>query len=193
MPQGKLTDAEALALWREAERRLRLVDVEPPLSMARVDAALEVLGPRREGESLEAWLKRGQDAQRRVDERPSAEIIPFNPRRQRFTPMAEITRLAADTSGPDVPLPSRELETADGRFRLRTVLEADQLVLTLEALGLASDEFAGKLVGIGAADGDVPVAVMQLDEDGEGTVRLPDAPELRRALLKPVIGLIEEA
>lgn len=192
MPKGKLSDAEALALWREAERRLRLVDVEPPLTMARVDAALEVLGPRREGESLEAWLKRGRDAQRQADERPSAQIIPFNPRRQRFAPMAAITRLAADTAGPELPLPARELETADGRFRLRTALEADQVALTVEALGFASDEFAGRLVGIASAGADAPVAVIQLDADGEGTVRLPDAPELRRALLKPVIGLIEE-
>lgn len=192
MPKGKLSDAEALALWREAERRLRLVDVEPPLTMARVDAALEVLGPRREGESLEAWLKRGQDAQRQVDERPSAQIIPFNPRRQRFVPMAEVTRLAADTAGPEVPLPAPELETADGRFRLRTALEADQVVLTVEALGFASDQFAGRLVGIASADADAPMAVIRLDDDGEGTVRLTDAPELRRALLKPVIGLVEE-
>jgi hypothetical protein len=36
------------------------------------------------------------------------------------------------------------------------------------------------------------VALLALDEDGDGRVRLPDAPELRLALLKPVIGLVED-
>lgn len=194
MPQGKLSDAEALALWKEAERRLRLVDVEPPLATARVDALLEAVGPRREGESIRAWLRRSQEgtAEDDADERPSAEIIPFNPRRQRFAPVAGITRLAADTTSGEIPLPTRELETQDGRFRLRVTVEADQVVVALEALGFAADEFAGRTVGIAPADGDVPVAVIVLDEDGDGEVRLPDTVELRRALLEPVIGLIEE-
>ena len=195
MPNRKLTDAEALALWREADRRLRLVDLEHPQPMAQVDALLEILGPRRRDESLTQWLQRGQkQAEAAPVERPSAEIIPFNPRRQRFTPVAEITRLAADTSGPDLPLPTRELETADGRFRFHATLEADQVLLTLQALGLAADEFAGRLVGIASAEGGgEPVVMLQLDEDGDGSVRLPDSQELRRALLKPVIGVIDEA
>jgi hypothetical protein len=32
----------------------------------------------------------------------------------------------------------------------------------------------------------------QLDGDGDGQARLPDSPELRRALLRPVIGLVED-
>ena len=31
MTDRKLSDAEALALWRRAEQRLRLVDTEPPV------------------------------------------------------------------------------------------------------------------------------------------------------------------
>ena len=195
MPESKLPDAEALSLWREAERRLRLVDIERPLPMARVDGLLEVLGPRRRDETLTEWLERGRRrAEPAPAEGPSAEIIPFNPRRHRFAPVAEITRLAADTSGPGIPLPSRELESADGRFRLRTALEGDQVLITIQSLGLAADEFAGRLLGIAWAERDSePVAVLQLDEDGDGSVRLPDTPKLRRALLKPVIGLIEEA
>lgn len=194
MPNDKLSDAEALALWREAERRLRLVDVERPLPMARVDALLETLGPRRRDESIREWLQRGRRTEPTEPERPSAEIIPFNPRHQRFAPVAEITRLAADTSGPDIPLPARELETADGRFRFRTTLEGDQILITVQALGLAADEFARRLIGIASAEGDgEPVAILQLDEDGDGSVRLPDSMELRRALLRPVIGLIENA
>ncbi len=194
MPNQTLSDTEALALWRKAERRLRLVDVEPPLSMATVDRLFETLGPRRSNESLGDWLRRSQaPAPTATTERPSAEIIPFNPRRQRFTPVAEIVRLAADTSGPEIPLPTRELETADGRFRLRVTLEGDQVVLTVQALGLASDEFAGRTIGLAAVAADQPpVALLQLDEDGDGTVRLPDTPELRQALLKPILGVVED-
>ncbi len=193
MPNQTLSDAEALTLWREAERRLRLVDVEPPLSMATVDGLLDTLGPRRSNESLGDWLQRGQAPTATTIERPSAEIIPFNPRRQRFTPVAEIVRLAADTSGPEIPLPTRELETADGRFRLRVTLEGDQVVLVVQALGLASDEFAGRTMGLAAVAPDQPpIALLQLDEDGDGTVRLPDTTELRQALLKPLLGVVED-
>jgi hypothetical protein len=194
MANDKLTDAEALNLWREAERRLRLVDIEPPLSMAQVDGLLQVLGPRQEGESLEAWLKRGRSAEAAAPPQQSAQIIPFSPRRQRFVPVAEIVRLAADTAGPEVMLPAKDLESADGRFRLRVRLEGDQVVIGLQALGLASDDYAGRSVGIAGTEGGatLPVAVLELDADGDGHVRLPDTPALRLALLRPVIGLIED-
>jgi hypothetical protein len=191
MAKDKLTDAEARALWREAERRLRLVDIEPPLSMARVDGLLETLGPRRQGETLGAWLARGRGSEAAAPEQASAQIIPFSPRRQRFVPVAKIVRLAADTAGPEVMLPGKELETEDGRFRLRVRPEGDQVVIELQALGLASDQYAGRSVGIAGTDA-LPLAVLELDADGDGQVRLPDTQALRRALLHPVIGLIED-
>jgi hypothetical protein len=196
MTDHKLSDAEALALWRRAEQRLRLVDTEPPVRIEQVDALLRIVGPRRPGEALGDWLMRSQ-APQTASERPSAEIIPFSPhfnaKRQRFTPVAEIVRLAADSAGSGIALPSRELETADGRFRLKVTSEADQVVIEVQALGLAADEFAGRLIGIASASGaPEPVAVLQLDADGDGQVRLPDAPELRVALLKPVIGVVED-
>jgi hypothetical protein len=189
MTQQKLSDAEASVLWGEAERRLRLVDRAPPLRMAEVDTLLSVLGPRGRDESLRDWLQRSQ-APAPV-ERPSAEIIPFNPRRHRFQPVAEITRLAADTAGADLALPSRELETADGRFRLQVTAAGDQVVIRVQTLGFAADEFAGRLLGLAAAGAD-PVAMIQLDDDGDGEVRLPDTEELRRALLQPVLGTVED-
>jgi hypothetical protein len=65
--------------------------------------------------------------------------------------------------------------------------------IAVQALGLATDEFANRTLGIAGAGADAePVALLQLDEDGDGSVRLPDSPELRRALLKPVIGLVED-
>jgi hypothetical protein len=178
-------------LWREAERRLRLVDREPPLTMAKVDGLRQVLGERRADESLADWLLRARSETRQP--RPSAQIIPFSPRRQRFVPVAEITRLAADSAGSEIGLPVRELETADGRFRLAVRAEGDQLLIELQALGHAADEFAGRSVGLASAEpGAEPVAVLQLDSDGDGQARLPDSPALRRALLRPVLGLVED-
>jgi hypothetical protein len=191
MTENNLSQAEALTLWREAERRLRLVDREPPLTMAKVDGLRQLLGQRRADESLAEWLLRARSEAR--EERPSAQIIPFSPRRQRFVPVAEITRLAADSAGSEIGLPVRELETADGRFRLAVRAEGDQLLIELQALGHAADEFAGRSVGLASAEpGAEPVAVLQLDGDGDGQARLPDSPELRRALLRPMLGLVED-
>ncbi|MCE3246689.1 MAG: hypothetical protein K0R41_514 [Geminicoccaceae bacterium] len=197
MTDHKLSDAEALALWRRAEQRLRLLDTEPPVKIDQVDALLRVVGPRRPGEALGDWLMRSQAPQTTAGERPSAEIIPFSPpfnaKRQRFTPVAEIVRLAADSAGREIALPSRELETADGRFRLKVTSEGDQVVIEIQALGHAADEFAGRTIGLAPAGGaPEPVAVLQLDDDGDGRVRLPDAPALRVALLSPVIGVVED-
>jgi hypothetical protein len=197
MTDRKLSDAEALALWRRAEQRLRLLDTEPPVNIDQVDALLRIVGPRRPREALGDWLRRSQAPQTAESERPSAEIIPFSPRfsaaRQRFTPVAEIVRLAADSAGSEIALPSRELETADGRFRLKVTSQGDQVVIAIQALGLAADEFAGRTIGLAAASGaPEPVAVLELDADGDGQVRLPDAPELRVALLRPVIGVVED-
>ena len=196
MTDHKLSDSEADELWRLAEQRLRLVDREPPVALSQVDALLQALGPRRREESLGDWLQRSRAPQAEATPRPSAEIIPFSPRfnarRQRFTPMAEIVRLAADSGG-GLALPARELETADGRFRLKVTGEGDQVVIEIQALGLAADEFAGRTIGLApAAGGAEPIALLALDDDGDGRVRLPDDPALRRALLQPVIGLVED-
>ena len=196
MTDRKLSDAEAVELWRRAEQRLRLVDTEPPVAFANVDTLLQVLGRRRQGEPLRDWLDRGR-ARAAPVERPSAEIIPFspkfNPKRQRFTAVAEIVRLAADSGGSGIALPSRELETGDGRFRLKVTSEGDQLLLELQTLGLAADEFAGRTLGLASAAGTgEPIALIQLDADGDGQVRLPDDAALRVVLLQPVIGVVED-
>ena len=196
MTDRKLSDAEAFELWRRAEQRLRLVDTEPPVTLAKIDALLQVLGPRRQGEALADWLERSR-SRTAAAERPSAEIIPFsprfNPKRQRFTAVAEIVRLAADSGGAGIALPSRELETADGRFRLKVASAGEELVITLQALGLAADEFAGRTLGLAPAAGNgEPIALIELDADGDGQVRLPDDAALRLVLLQPVIGVVED-
>lgn len=191
MTDRKLTDPEAYELWREAGRRLRRTEVEPPFEIAQVDALLRVLGPRPAGQDLRTWL-RGGAATDTTAVQADSNIIPFDPRRQRFRPIAEITRLAADT-GVALELPERDLESQDGQFRMRIRSEGGQIVLELSALGFTTDTFTSKLVGLASLeDEEVPVALIQLDEDGDGSVRLPDSPALRQALLRPVIGLVED-
>ena len=194
MTEAKRSAADLEVLWRRAEQRLRLTDIEPPLSWSRVDAVRKALGPRHPGESLRGWLQRARAGAPVA--RPAAEVAPliaFDPTRQRFVPLAGITRLAADSAGTEIELPTRELESSDGRFRLRVEPAGGEVVIMLQALGLASDDFAGKRLGLASAEAPQPFAVIALDEDGDGSVALPDTATLRRALLQPVIGLIETA
>ena len=103
-------------------------------------------------------------------------------------------RLAADSAGERLELPSRELESEGGRFRLEVRSEPGGVVLELQALGHAADDFVGRLVGLAHPDDERrPIAVLALDEDADGRARLPDTDALRRALLRPVVGLIEDA
>jgi hypothetical protein len=58
---------------------------------------------------------------------------------------------------------------------------------------MAADEFAGRTLGLAPARGTgEPIALIQLDADGDGQVRLPDDAALRLVLLQPVIGLVED-
>ena len=176
-------------LWREAARRLAETDPEPPLTAARVEALRAALGPRAPDQDLRAWLRRETSATGEAP-RTGAVVIPFDARRQRFRPVERFMRLAADSATGRLELPERELESEGGRFRLRVRAEAGEVVLALQALGFASDEFANRMVGLAGDEG--PVAVVPLDGDGDGEVRLADTDVLRRALLRPVVGLIEE-
>ena len=66
-------------------------------------------------------------------------------------------------------------------------------MIELQALGLAADEFAGRTLGLAPAAGTgEPIALIELDADGDGQVRLPDDAALRLVLLQPVIGLVED-
>lgn len=188
-------------LWLEARRRLALADVAPPVSRERVDRLLAALPPRRPDEDLRGWLRRGAGAaggERRPS--PSAEVVAFpGAGRVRFTPITEIVRLAADSAGAGgkipLPDPGRAIESADGRFRL--TIAADEagggIRVAVQALGLASDMYANRRIGLAGAGDTGPLAVIELDEDGDGVCRLDDRPDVRRALLRPVIGSIEDA
>jgi hypothetical protein len=124
-------------------------------------------------------------------------------------PLINIIRLAAD-SDDTLPLPDPErpfLESDDGRFRLGVRARGTLVEITLEALGFAAEEFAHCRLGLAPTGAwyapeqtgavtlpraDV-VAVIDLNEDGDGQCLIEDSVSLRRALLSPVIGLIEAA
>lgn len=190
MTESDPTSDEAV-LWQRAARRLAEVDPEPPLTSARLDALVEALGARAPGQELRSWL-RGERPTAAAAPPDDSKIIPFDPKRQRFQPVERFTRLAADSQGGRLELPERELESEGGRFRLKVTAEGGAVVLELQTLGFAADDFANRVVGLAADEGEGPVAVVALDDDADGSVRLPDTERLRRALLRPVVGSIEE-
>ena len=198
MTTKPLNDDDRETLWKIAAHRLKLVDTEPKVEPETIDQLLDKLGPRAQSQSIGDWL--ADTAEQAVDSQdagtivPTAEIIHFDPKRQRFNQIAEFTRLAADSAGGDIPLPAAPLETSDGRFRLEIGEADDQMIRVLvQALGDASDELAGRLIGL-AAEGNYEtlIGLVELDEDGDGTIRLHDDIATRQALLRPVLGTIDD-
>lgn len=193
MTNNPLSDDEREALWQLAAHRLQLVDIEPPVSADTVEQLLQQLGPRSQDQPIGAWLKGAAEASG-IDQRPTAEVIHFDPKHQRFNQIAEFTRLAADSGAGEVPLPAAPLETSDGRFRLDIQEAEDQMIRVLiQALGDASDELAGRLIGL-AAEGNYEtlIGLVELDDDGDGMIRLNDDDAIRKALLRPVLGTIDD-
>lgn len=188
---SKLSDRDVKALWQRAKERLDLVDTERPVSMAEVDSLLDTIGQRPANQSIADWIASAAARSSSVTDLVSAVIVPFDRLRHQFTPVVEFVRLAADDAGQEIPLPGRALEDEQGRFRLEVAKENDDLVIKITALGHASDDYAGKLVGLATAGRD-PVAVVTLDEDGDGEIRLIDTTDLRLLLLRPVIGTVQD-
>jgi hypothetical protein len=188
-----LNDEERDALWHRARQRLELADIEPPVGRDEVERLFGLIGRRGADQSLADWVRPARADSTAAEPVTSAEIIPFDPRRQRFTPVAAFVRLAADSGGLDVPLPNRPLETDDGRFRLEVEKEGADLRIAIQALGDASSAFAGQIMGLSSVGDDQPLlAVFELDEDGDVTIRLDDRDDVRRALLRPMLGRIDE-
>ena len=179
MTRHNLTDTEELLLWQETKNYLKLLETGPPASLEEVDSLLAVLPKRQPGESFRQWLTRGKGAKQWI-----------------FKPITEIIRLAADTSESEFPLPDpgRALESTDGQFRLTIVVpETDKITIKVEALGFAADKFANQPIGIASAPReDAVVAVINLNEDGDGDCTVADRLEVRKALLRPTIGVYKE-
>ncbi len=170
--------------WQAAYRRLLLVDTEKPVTETQVDDFLQNLPKRLECEDYGQWLKRG---------RRLAKVIAFP--KIRFQSVTDVQRLAADTRILEDALPKKPLLSRNKLFRL-TVDEigTDKIKLLVEALGRASNKYAHRLIGIAGEHGkDDLICIMRLDADGEASEELENTASVRRALLHPVIGLIEQA
>jgi UDP:flavonoid glycosyltransferase YjiC (YdhE family) len=131
--QHKLT---AKRFWQIAEKRLKLTDLPPLPSTKERTPFLAALPERLAREPVQDWLKRCQVG--------SAKIIPF-PQPKRLLPLAEITRLAADSGLERYPLPDpgRFLESDDGRFRLKIIGEVPETIrIMLQTLGLLKSVWA---------------------------------------------------
>jgi hypothetical protein len=159
--------------WQEALRRFRLVDWQPPVSKTDVDKLHAALPPRQADETIYDWLQR---------------VL-----KTKFTPFTQIIRRAASSSLEQYPLPDVDyLLTEDDSLRFKIYPEAGQIVIKVEALGMAIDELANAVLGL--ADKEQPqqlIAVIELNADGDGEIRLADNLENRKALANPLIGLIE--
>ncbi|WP_445372338.1 hypothetical protein ACH518_06760 [Methylomonas sp. HW2-6] len=172
-------------LWQEVYRRLELIQAETPVSQTTIDSYAETWPDQLADETAEQWFGRA---------RRLAQVIPFRP--AVFQPLTEIRRLAADTLESEFPLPSAPLLSQDQQFRLTIqALADDKLQLTLETLGIASHRYAHCVLGIAAADSKSQlICAVRLNADGEGVdSSLQNTPAIRKALVNPVIALIESS
>ena len=190
MPSKKLTGEEETALWQLARRRLGLKTLRPKVSAKLVDRLRAQLPTQQKDETIGDLIRRASSKAR-----STANVTPFNPKpSKQFKPLAEFVRLAADTGDTEIPLPAPEsaLESVDGRFRLRVTTLNGRIDIFIQALGFAADEFANCCIGLAdPSDENEPIAIMTLDQDGDGNCQITDTPRLRRALLKPVVVLVE--
>jgi hypothetical protein len=174
MTKHNLTNTEELLLWQEVKTDLKQLQAEPPASIEDVDELLALLPKRQANESFRQWLERSHT------------------QLWEFEPLTEIIRLAADTSNSEFPLPDpgRALESQDGQFRLYiSAPKPGKIVLKIEALGFAADQFAQQSIGIaGEPRVEAVIARIDLNEEGDGFLEVEDQPEVRQALLRPIIG-----
>lgn len=188
-----MTHDEERLLWQEAQRRLMQADAQPPLDIDRVREAARRLDPRADAEPLAAWLAR---ATRRHAFPPSAQ------RTVTLRPLSRITRLAADAGSEETrDAQEKVLESPDGKFQVSLRSTEKHLLIDVEALGPSSDEFAGLVIALTrsnadwtgsvatAAVGDV-IGFIELDEDGDGSIRIPDTASARDGLRDFVIALV---
>ncbi len=171
--------SKVLSPWRKGES----LSVWLHRCKEKIDRLSDVLSPWQKGESLYAWLQRTR----------TGELIPFP---AKLITLGQIVRLAADSAEQQFPLPdpNTPLESNDGSFRL-TINPAPQnkIRIVLQVLGADAPEFGGQRLGIvSAGDTRILVADIRLDEYGDGEAYIENIPEIRQALLAPVIVLIQE-
>lgn len=186
-----LTLNEEKALWEQARRCLMLRQTKPTVSADLADRLQAQLPARQQDEGIGDWVRRASTSTTNAN----TNVLPFRPKAsRRLTPLTEFVRLAADSSGSTLSLPSGALESSDDRFRLRVLAdsESSDVTIFIEALGLAADQFAHSCIGLLDSDNtNEPILTVDLDQDGDGQCQIGDTPILRRALLNPVIVLVE--
>ncbi len=190
MSDEKLTDQEEIVLWRRARDFLMEKKLKSTVSSRLVGRLRAQLPAKEKDETIGELIRRSS-----ARASGSGEVVAFKPKPKRlFKPLTEFVRLAADTSDAEIPLPGPEspLESADGRFRLSITVENQSIDIFIQALGFAADEFANCRIGLANPNDDnEPIAVVTLDSDGDGRCQMDDTPGARRALLRPVILLMD--
>lgn len=190
MPDKKLTSEQQAALWLLARQRLELKNLKPAISSEFADRLRTQLPVQQKDETLGNLIRRAS-----THTRPTAEVRPFKPKSsKRYKPVAEFMRLAADSHDTEMPLPDPEnvLESADSQFRLRVTVINGRIEILIQALGFAADQFANCCIGLAdPSDENMLIAEITLDQDGDGSCQVEDTSRLRRALLKPLIVLVE--
>jgi hypothetical protein len=187
-----LPEDEELALWRLAKRRLQAVHLGGGVDRERIETLRQALPSRTTGESVTDWVRRASGKAEAPKGEVAGNVVALAPKK-RLRPVAEIVRLAADSFGeePQLPDPNRPIETPDGQFRLTIRAQDGGIAVILSALGLASELYAGKNVVIADTDHEI-VADLYLNEDGDGAAVIEDSLTTRKALLRPVICLVED-
>jgi hypothetical protein len=183
-------------VWITLWNRLHMLRAEPLPSPDEADRLLQALPPRNPDETFRDWLRRaetsssGSNVVAFPSRFKSGVAVPFA--RPRFSALTAIERLAASSQAEAYPLPEGPMLTPDGAFRLRVAKIGDELELRVEGLGADAFEYAGCCIGISVSESveDV-IAFVYLDDIGDGVTRVADSAEVRAALARPVLGLLE--
>jgi hypothetical protein len=188
MTTSKLTPKQRLARWREAHVLLGGINFMPD-NEAKITEILCRLPKRLPNEELDTWLLRS----RSITQKTGAVIIPFP--HPRFMPVTEFVRRAASSDANPYPLPDNgPLESIDSRFRLTVNKHDEWLTITIEALGLAADDYANCLFGLSSTKAlENVIVTVKLDADGDGEFQILDEESVRKTLLNPIIGVIVSA
>lgn len=191
MTDKKLSKEQEATLWEHAGRRLSAAVSKPSITPKLVDRLLGQLPAKRDDETIGDLIRRSCAESQSGSKIRSLSSKPA----KRFKPLSEFVRLAADTSGPEIPLPDPNcaLESRDGRFRLNITADNGKIHMTVQAIGFSADQFANRCIGIAGPPGeDDAIAIFELDQDGDGSCSIEDSNPVRQALLRPVIVLIDD-
>jgi len=156
------------ARWQILWHRLQAMRAEPPPTREEAEQIYASLPKRRPGESTVDWIGR-ITAQWKV----LAEFEQWAAKGE-----VEFTR----------PLPEIPISSRDGLFNLIVEQDGPELVLRVEALNTAASDYAGCLVALAdQPDGSGWLQPLQLDQYGDGEIRIEDGEDIRLILEHPWI------